>query len=274
MKVGVHLKGGLKNKYIEMYNNGMSFRDISKFINVPTTTVWRYIKSDVSARNLFFYREKCRRYPIDENYFELINDSNKAYILGLLLADGHRCKNVNQIRLKLQERDKEILISIKNIMNYNRPLIYERRKNSQHQNTYLLIICNKKICMDLEKYGIVKNKTFNIFPPQIDDKYFMDLFRGYFDGDGWITIYNKKSLLPELGIIGEYNFIKFIKNKLEFSYNIKSYFKIDKRKSIKIISLRIRKMIDVQHLFKLMYKKDALRINRKYIKFDEILNHE
>lgn len=260
----------MKEEWIKLYNEGKSFGEISKLVGKPTTTIWRLIKNDVKIKEQKFYGKKIRKYPIDENFFHKIDTRDKAYILGILLADGHRCKNVKQIRLKLQEQDKEILEKIKNVINYDKPLNYEKRKLKSQQNTYSLIICNSKICDDLEKYGIVKNKTFDIISPKIDDKLFIDLFRGYFDGDGWIT-FGEKNKNCVIGIIGELNFIKFIKEKIKNLYNIESYFAIDKRTDNRIISLRIRKKEDINYLYTLMYKDTNLFLNRKNNKFKEFL---
>lgn len=257
---------------IELYNSGKSFREISELLSVPTTSVWRKIKDVVEIKKHIYYGKKLRKYPINEKFFEFIDTKDKAYVLGILLADGHRCKNVKQIRLKIQEQDREILDKIKLVLDYDKPLNFEKRSNPNHQNTYSLIICNSNICDDLEKYGIVKNKTFDITIPNINDEYFIDLFRGYFDGDGWITIHNKKYILPELGIIGEYNFISFIKEKLKELYDIESYFKIDKRHDSRIISLRIRKKKDIKKIYNLMYQKTDLYLIRKNNKFKEFLN--
>jgi hypothetical protein len=265
----------MKEKMIELYNSGKSFREISEILSVPTTSIWRKINNDVKIKKKSYYGEKLRKYPIDENFFEKINNKDKAYILGILLADGHRCKNVKQIRLKLQEQDKEILEKIKLILNYNKPLNFEKRSNPNHQNTYSLIICNSKICDDLEKFGVVKNKTFNINAPIIDDELFIDLFRGYFDGDGWISIYDKKYNLPELGVIGEQKFLLFLKEKLKKIYDIESYFKEDKRSDNRIQSLVIRKLNDVKKMYYMMYNNDnLLLLSRKHNKFKQIIKHD
>ncbi len=176
---------GIKEDGIKLYNSGKTFNEISILLNKPMTSIWRLIKNDVIIRKLNDYREKLRTYSLDENFFEFINTRDKAYILGFLLADGHRTSKLFQIRLKLQERDKYILEKIKIVMGYDKPLLYSKKRKESHQNQFSLIICSRKICDDLEKFGIVKNKTFNITIPIIDNMLFIDLFRGYFDGDGW-----------------------------------------------------------------------------------------
>jgi hypothetical protein len=50
-----------------------------------------------------------RRYELNENYFDVIDSHDKAYILGFLFADG--CNNPKKytISISLQEEDKDIL---------------------------------------------------------------------------------------------------------------------------------------------------------------------
>lgn len=259
-----------KEIWIKLYNEGNSLRDIHLLLNKSISTIWRHIKDSVIIKDQYFYNERMTNYIIDNNIFENINTKNKSYILGFLLADGHRLKNSNQIRLKLQERDINILEKINKELNYIKPLIFDKKREEKNQNQYSLIICNKKICEDLENYGIVKNKTFNITIPIIDDKLFIDLFRGYFDGDGWFTC-NKENKAGEIGIIGEYEFISFIKEKIKELYNIDSRFSKDKRVDSRIINLRIRKRLDINKLYDLMYFDTDLYLERKYLKIQKYL---
>lgn len=259
-----------RDNWIKLYNEGNSLNDIHLLLNKPVTTIWRHIKDSVTIKDQYFYNERMTIHHIDNNFFEKIDTRNKAYILGFLLADGHRLKNSNQIRLKLQERDVEILEKIKVVLNYTKPLIFDKKQEEKNQNQLSLIICNKKICEDLEKFGIVKNKTFNITIPKIDDELFIDLFRGYFDGDGWFTC-DKFNKAGTIGIIGEYKFISFIMNKLKELYDIDSRNKYDKRCDSRIISLIISRQLNVSKIFKLMYNDTDLYLNRKHIKIKKYL---
>ena len=49
---------------------------------------------------------------------------NKAYILGMLFADGHNDTEKNVVTLSLQEEDKEILDKISIELGSNKPLYY------------------------------------------------------------------------------------------------------------------------------------------------------
>lgn len=49
---------------------------------------------------------------------------------------------------------------------------------------------------DLAKYNIVPNKTYTYEPVALDPELMSHYFRGYFDGDGCLTVWNKKYEYP------------------------------------------------------------------------------
>lgn len=65
-----------------------------------------------------------KRYSIDENYFDNIDNQEKAYFLGFLYSDGYNNTDKGEIVLNLQERDEEILIKFKNLLKYSGKLYY------------------------------------------------------------------------------------------------------------------------------------------------------
>jgi hypothetical protein len=61
-------------------------------------------------------------------------------------------------------------------------------------------IYNTKIVSDLYKHGCVNNKTFKIKLPKLREDLIRHFIRGYFDGDGCIS-------LPNIKILGNEDFI-------------------------------------------------------------------
>lgn len=122
-------------------------------------------------------------YIYNEALFEY-DSSVKYYIIGLILADGYISKYNNRIELALQERDKEFLDNIKNIICPGKKLKYK-----QNTKAYKLTIDNKFIYNEVCKYvnDLPKSKTL-IFPYGIPDEYILDFIRGYSDGDGNISV--------------------------------------------------------------------------------------
>ncbi len=142
-------------------------------------------KRDSSNRN--------RKYTINETFFDTIDTPNKAYFLGFLYADGCNSKNGNTITLPLSVPDEEILLKLNKIINSTRPLQFKpiSRKNPNHTDQYCLAISNKHISKQLNRLGVVSNKSLILkFPTekQVPNHLIHHFIRGYFDGDGHVGI--------------------------------------------------------------------------------------
>jgi len=135
---------------------------------------------------------KLRKYKINENYFNIIDSENKAYILGFISADGGVKDKV--LTIAQSSKNGEILLEwIKNELNSNHILYLRKRKKITHNDAYILQITSPQIIEDLNKYNILENKKYNNeFPNLLNIKYFKQYIRGYFDGDGCVGIYYEK----------------------------------------------------------------------------------
>lgn len=171
--------------------------------------------------------ELQRKYPIKEDFFDAIDNEEKAYILGLLYADGCNHTKRNSVILSLKEDDKEILDKITAIIQPTKPLqcidLSKRKKTKgfeNSQNQYKLVIANKHISERLVELGCGKAKTHTLTFPTEEQvpKYLIRHFiRGYFDGDGGVSDGKR----CKVNIIGTIDFIKKIQiilfNELSFS---------------------------------------------------------
>ena len=84
---------------------------------------------------------KCRRkYSLNENYFDDINTPNKAYILGLMYADGCNFPPKSTSNISLQESDKELLEKIKIEIESTQPLKFIDQSN-RNDNGYSYKMC-------------------------------------------------------------------------------------------------------------------------------------
>lgn len=125
----------------------------------------------------------------DHDYFNREN-SNMAWLLGFLAADGSIEKDRNVIKLSLSSIDKEILEKIRKEISLDSIVKdYVTSKGFEMSKLQWSSAQHKK---DLARYSIVPAKTFILKPPYaLDRKYWIDYIRGYWDGDGSITIYKK-----------------------------------------------------------------------------------
>lgn len=142
-------------------------------------------------------------YNFDQhNYFETIDSHDKAYFLGFLAADGCVYKRKNKqeaqafIKLTLQLEDRDILETFKKYLHLEKPLAINKKKPSAS-----LQIISNKMGNDLEKYNIVPAKTYAYEMIELPQQMMGHFFRGYFDGDGSIAIYDNRSDIPSSYVV-------------------------------------------------------------------------
>lgn len=279
----------MKEKQIcEYYILGESLSDISKKINVSKSTVYRILKKNNinTKRNSSDYIEKLYTYKIDDAFFEKIDTEEKAYILGFLYADGNLHKKYYHIKLKLQERDSYILRQMNEVMKSDKPLYFHKKTKSTHQNQLSFVISNKKMYYDIKKCGLYPNKTYdlNLKNDIFDEKLFKHFLRGFFDGDGWICVYeniNKykskktgkikgnKRLVVEVGFTGSSEMCEYFKKYFKENLDISSNLKIDKRTDNRIKSLKITNKNGIKKFYNFIYGDCNIYLHRKKEKFEE-----
>ena len=70
-----------------------------------------------------------RKYTVDDSFFDVIDTQNKAYILGLLYADGCNYEDNNLIKIDLVQEDQDPLLKVKEAMKFSGDLKYYEQKN-------------------------------------------------------------------------------------------------------------------------------------------------
>lgn len=137
------------------------------------------------------------RYQFNKDFFKKWTPE-MAYVLGFMYADGNI---TNSIPSRTQytnfySSDKEILEKIKYVLSSEHPIEVILPKTRVYQNGiytskkgFRLRIGSREMYQDLLNLGLTPKKSLTItFPDNIPHKYFNDFVRGYFDGDGCITI--------------------------------------------------------------------------------------
>lgn len=246
---------------IRLYDEGYSTNEIATIYGVCHNTIADIVRTYSSIRST---SERHRKYTIDEHYFDEIDTPNKAYILGILYADGTN-DECGRIALSLQERDIDILQKIQKEIGSNEPLNYREFKkvNENWSNQWRMFINNKHISNTLSKYGVVKNKTFVVeYPRWLDDSLHSHFIRGMIDGDGSIT-QNYISLAGTYDIC--YIAGEILKDKCDIQYTIYA--------SNNIYSLRIYRKIDRIKVLSFLYKDADLFLNRKYNEYVKFMNY-
>ena len=138
-------------------------------------------------------KDKHKSYSID---LSVIDSEFDAYFIGLLMTDGYVLTNGYGFGLDLT--DEDCIKFISDIT--NKPYHTYRRDAQDHKDRYRVIYNDIKTVKDLERYGIVRNKSLTIQPPILypsEEKYIPYLLRGAIDGNGCLTYtsYNKPWLI-------------------------------------------------------------------------------
>ncbi len=214
--------------------------------------------------------ELKRKYPIVEDFFDEINTEEKAYILGLLYADGWNQTERNVIGIGLKESDKEILDKITNLMQPTKPLGYYKKNKlkkgfENSQNEYRLVIANKHISERLVELGCGKAKTHNlVFPTeeQVPKHLQRHFVRGYFDGDGSVSGDKQK----QFNLVGTINFLlplqQILIEELGFSKT-----KLDQRHKERDNEIRSLRYCGINQCITFrdwLYKDATIYLERKY----------
>jgi predicted DNA-binding protein YlxM (UPF0122 family) len=248
---------------IELYKEFKSVPIISQKFKVSNTAIYNILKRNNIKR-------ENKKYVIDESFFDIINTQEKAYILGLFMADGYNSKDGYTLGINLKEEDKDLLERVKIEMKTDRPLYFieKKIKNKNHSNSYALEITNKNLCESANKAGIIKNKTYNLKFPNIDNELLNHFIRGYFDGDG--CIYISKENKVTVSIILSESFCDIMKIKLKnvlgFSGNIYQ----DKRINEKIKIWQLGGNKQCKTFMDWIYKDSKIFMKRKKNKYNSV----
>lgn len=230
------------------------------------------------------------KYKPDHGYFNEINTEYKAYLLGLLYADGcvTQPKGNRQMKLhiSLQEEDGYILQKMsKDIINReivirNPPAI---QKMGWKKRATVTIISND-ICNRLISYGCNINKSrMGMSFPSLHLEMIPHFIRGFMDGDGSIIVkklnykYKRKTTnIRKDTAIQRYKMkIAFCSTDKLFLEKVasylptkKTYFASRMRKQLVHI-LWIENPEDVRNCLNYLYKDANYYFKRKYDKIEE-----
>lgn len=200
---------------------------------------------------------------LKENFFETIDNEEKAYFLGFLFADGYISKN--EVCCEIHARDIDLLLTFKKLINSQRKISYRKRENTE---MVAIKINSVKMVQDLSKYGIIPNKTKNTkHLPQIPEPFKKDFLRGLIDGDGWIT--KDKSGHYHLGFVSYYKSIcEDFQRMCEEVIGTKNTAKITIKGDNFVSQFQSKAL--VKQLVTALYKDSNYYLTRKYIIAEDI----
>jgi hypothetical protein len=191
----------------QMYPDpAISKQDMERALNRD----WIAIK--IKANKLQLFRPNRNKYKANRRYFQILNTPIKAYLLGLLAADGaidHK-KGQHRVILMLQFRDKVLVDRFRDEIAPNIPIMINR-------NTYSVCISSKEMCEDLAVYGIGPRKSTRLrWPDSLPQDLVIPFILGYFDGDGTLCqVNNKGRRYWRWELLGCHDFLAVVKQHIE-----------------------------------------------------------
>ena len=265
----------LINEIIAAIRRGFSVKEIMKDFNVGFDIVKQIaLENNLTLCDKSNPRSEKNQYFVDD-YFSIIDTESKAYLLGLIYADG----NVREhnggyyLSMELKREDEYMLCFLASELKCNN-LIYRRDRQTNMGDSHMssFTSCNsKQLFDDLLKFGIVPNKSHNydsfrniknIVPKNLI-KHFL---RGLIDGDGSIS--NRRKCRNQ-------NVVAIYQNSLEFCNNFDSLLKyamddysiftsLIKNKQTGVYCLRYRRINDIKKILEFLYKDSTINLVRKY----------
>ena len=208
-----------------------------------------------------------RKYKVNDNYFSTLTPDS-AWLIGFLAADGYLTRDKNTIIISLQRLDKEILERIKIAISFTGEIKefldhgYEKASIS---------FTSEQMRKDLEKYGVVNNKTDKVFFPKelMSKELLLHFLRGYWDGDGSIYEPSDAHKISMNLVSVNKQFIKDVNTFLEDFYGIPSvtvHERWDKKSTRPLYYITYRTTSSFK-LGSLFYNNEYLGLQRKKDKY-------
>lgn len=258
-------KGGLQNNsliysedIVKLYSEGISINQLCTKYDSSYFTIKKILENNnIKVRSL---EESKESQNVDNNFFSVIDTEEKAYILGLLYADGtispNRKKKTDYVMsVGFKDEDRYLLDKIRIAMKSNHKIISINRESSFSNKKFgfsRISISSKQIYNDLLELGMdTKNNI-----PNISKELINHFVRGVFDGDGCISISKRGD--TDMHIMGTENFLNQLNEYIGFHdpVFIRGIYRV--RKSGKLNAMKFSNYI---------YNNSHIYLERKFNKF-------
>ena len=241
-----------KQQIIEIFNVGVHCRDIPKCLGISERSVSRVL---IEAG---FNTKRRNRYTLNETYFDKIDSQVKAYLLGLLAADGCVTKT-NYV--SFESIDGNLTELLKTELQYTGETRLILPKD--YAPHYRINFSSKQLAHALSRQGIQLGRGESglfYFP---ETEFLSSYMLGYFDGDGCAHV-NKGRSGGSLSIVGSLEFTSEVTRLLGMG-------SIQRHHSKSVYYWRIFSRIDIEAFYNFVYKVPSLGLQRKKIKIEQIL---
>ncbi len=283
------------------WKDNLKHKEIGEKLNIPRPTITRWFKelkiptqshTRFTNNNLLYvgpnrppkklkpYKKPKERIQVNENFFKKWSPE-MAYVLGYFTADGCMFINPRGSRyIGFYSTDYELILKVRKILNSKHKIGVWEYENLKWKKRYQIQIGSKRMYQDLTNHGLMPNKSKVLKLPSIPKTYFRHFVRGYFDGDGGISLgnYFKKDrnkptfILHTHFVSGSKYFLKNFFKTLKKQAKLRGGCIYYKKSDCIALSFSIK---DSLRLCKFMYEsvQSDKFLERKYNIFQKALNH-
>lgn len=268
---------------INLVEEGLTISEISKQLGKNMSSV----SSVVKRFNLT--PKKSYTNTLDHTFFDNIDTSEKAYLLGFFIADG--CINTDTERTKgrfsinQSEDDKEIVQAFKKYLNVPSDIqIVNSKSGAENRKTQYRLRWTSPYMRDVLRntYNITSNKTLNIefqFPIELIPENLQGHFiRGFIDGDGYMGDNGQEGNFS-ISIVGtSVKFITLIGDLVSKATGMSYSINITQGKTCEYYSLRwscdqVDKLEKITKLRTYLYNNASIYLIRKKDKIDHYIEY-
>ena len=260
---------------IVQYQAGANYKELAKPFNVHHTSVMNWLRA-IPGFRARTAAEHHRIHQLRQDYFDKIDTQEKAYLLGLLFADG--CNTSKFISLDLL--DEELVIAFRDSIcpSKTQPVFIRiAQKNSYGPGGRSVFCCRPTsvyLCQSLARQGMVPKKSLILKFPGTDvvpEELQRHFIRGYFDGDGCVS-FTFERRCPSYAkfswrMVGTKDFLSVVGEVVKKATNVN--YSIRKMRSI--FDLYISGNRQVSLVRDWMYADSTISLKRKKDKLDQIV---
>ena len=217
------------------------------------------------------------KYNRNENYFDNIDNEEKAYWLGFIMADGginYESCDTYRLVIQLSSVDRTHLQKFLVAIESDAPIEDGTTSLKITGKTYSyskIRINSSYMCKSLMSYGVVPNKSGKEKLPEIPGNLIKHFIRGVFDGDGSFTYWystRQKKMLCGFNIVGSFELVTEIADILYLEFGLD----VSTRPDGDVICRIDVNNSTTENIMQWLYSDANVYLERKYQKFQEWLS--
>lgn len=182
----------MRSMIYEYDNNNKPLRVVAKQFHVNVVKLSNKLKEHGIDTSRAY---RGRKHSHNEDYFKSIDNHEKAYWLGLIMADGcvYSTSGADVLKLTLHQNDLETITNFKKALSATNPIqTHTKTYESGNKSTTCSITIRSQItCDHLQDKGVIKRKSLiKEFPTfeKVPEEFIYSYIRGYMDGNGSIRV--------------------------------------------------------------------------------------